>query len=54
MTIERKTGHAPRVAAVARDLTEIGGCIGCDNCRGLCAAVIEAMALPDAILHRGA
>lgn len=54
MKIDRKTGHAPRVAAMTEDLLGIGPCIGCKDCRGLCPALIEVLALPEAILARGA
>jgi formate hydrogenlyase subunit 6/NADH:ubiquinone oxidoreductase subunit I len=29
-----------------------GPCIGCTDCRGVCAALIEAFALPDAVLAK--
>ncbi len=50
MTTHRMAGHAPRVAAMAEDLGRIGACIGCEDCRGLCAALIEALSLPGAVL----
>lgn len=53
MNTKRNVGHAPRVTEVARELGEIGCCIGCEDCRGLCQALIEAIALPDAVLNRG-
>lgn len=53
MITRRNVGHAPRVTEVAKELGEIGCCIGCENCRGLCQAVIEAIAVPEAVLHRG-
>jgi formate hydrogenlyase subunit 6/NADH:ubiquinone oxidoreductase subunit I len=54
MTIDRKTGHAPRVSALSQDLISVGPCIGCKDCRGLCPALMEMIALPEAILSRGA
>ena len=53
MMTERAGGRAPRVAALARELGETGCCIGCNDCRGLCAALIEALAVPEAVLRRG-
>lgn len=51
MEIERKAGAAPRTVALADRLAAVNGpCVGCRNCRGLCAAMIEAMTLPDIIL----
>lgn len=52
MMANRKVGHAPRVTKVARDLGEIGGCIGCKHCEGLCRALIDAIVLPDVVLSR--
>ena len=54
MTITRTVGHAPRTAQVALRIGMIRDCIGCEDCRGLCAALIEALAVPDAVLHRRA
>ena len=54
MTVDRKTGHAPRVAAMARELGLVGACIGGEGCRGFCAALMEVMAVPGAVLGRGA
>jgi formate hydrogenlyase subunit 6/NADH:ubiquinone oxidoreductase subunit I len=53
MEIERKAGAAPRTAELARKLARVQGpCVGCENCRGLCTAMIEAMTLPDVVLKR--
>jgi hypothetical protein len=54
MQIERLVGHAPQVTKVGRDIFKIKGpCVGCADCGGLCAALLELMTLPDAVLHRG-
>jgi len=29
-----------------------GPCVGCQNCTGLCTALIDALTLPDVILNR--
>ncbi|WP_371037908.1 MULTISPECIES: hypothetical protein [unclassified Rhodosalinus] len=51
MEIERKAGAAPRTAALSKTLSAVQGpCVGCHNCRGLCAAMIEAMTVPDIVL----
>lgn len=53
MIMQRKAGHAPKVTAVAKELTTIQGpCIGCEGCTGLCAALIDALTVPDAILSK--
>ncbi|MBV7394030.1 hypothetical protein [Mameliella sediminis] len=52
MITKRNAGHAPRVTEVAKELGEIGCCIGCEDCRGLCRALIDAIAVPEAVLHR--
>jgi len=53
MKMEHKIGHAPRVTAVAKELTMLQGpCVGCPGCTGLCAALIDALTLPDLILAK--
>ena len=53
MQSERMIGHAPRTLEMGQQLTTIQGpCIGCKGCQGLCATLIEAMTVPDAILNR--
>jgi len=38
---------------LASDTTAaVKGCIGCDGCKGLCAALIEAMTVPDVVVRR--
>ncbi len=37
---------------LAHDTTsEVKGCIGCDGCKGVCAALIEAMTVPDVVVR---
>lgn len=51
MKIDRKIGHAPATAKLSQDLSRVEGtCVGCEDCRGLCAALIEAIMVPDMIL----
>jgi len=51
MKIDRKIGHAPATTRLAQDLSRVQGtCVGCEDCRGLCAALIEALMVPDLIL----
>ena len=54
MTSDRKIGYAPRTQALGKELVSVQGpCIGCKGCTGLCAALIEAMSVPDTVLNRG-
>lgn len=52
MLIERFAGRAERVAEMGRRVSAAGACIGCSDCRGLCAELIEALALPEAVARR--
>lgn len=56
MQMERKIGHAPRVAALGEDFLagQAGcpGCIGCTGCRGVCEQLIEMLSVPEAVLRR--
>ena len=53
MKTDRMIGHAPRTRALGEDIVALGGpCIGCKGCTGLCAALIEALSVPDAVLKR--
>lgn len=54
MIINRDTGSARNTAQLAQELAGLHGpCVGCKDCQGLCAALIEALVLPDVILSRG-
>lgn len=51
MDIKLDIGRAPRTTALAQQIATMrGGCVGCDECRGICPALIEAMTLPGAVL----
>jgi formate hydrogenlyase subunit 6/NADH:ubiquinone oxidoreductase subunit I len=59
MIIDRKIASAPRTERLAHDVAGLlGPCIGCEGCRGVCAAMIDAMVVPNLILggesHRAA
>lgn len=53
MQTERLCGHAPLTREVSREVLSSGPCLGCADCRGLCAALIEALCVPDVVLNRG-
>lgn len=51
MQMQQSQAHAPKVEALWDRLTTLRGpCIGCKGCEGVCAELIEALTLPDAIL----
>ena len=51
MKIERHSGHAPRSRALATQIAAMPSqCVGCEGCEGVCAALIDAMILPELIL----
>jgi hypothetical protein len=53
LTITRSRGGTWRSEALAAELADMAGpCLGCENCRGLCAELIEAIVLPNVILRR--
>lgn len=56
MQSQRKIAHAPRSRALADNLATMNStCVGCEGCEGLCAALIDAMLLPEIVLRdRGA
>ena len=52
MSTKRLTAHAPRTTALARKIAALqSGCVGCKNCRGLCAELVELLSLPEAVLE---
>ena len=54
MQIDRHVGHAPRSEEIGRELVALDGpCIGCKNCKGMCAALMQLLSLPEAVLHPG-
>lgn len=51
MRIDRTIGHAPRTEAIGQQLIAVGGrCVDCPDCQGLCRELIDALAVPDAVL----
>ena len=51
MQIDRKTGFAPRSRELGATLSGLkSGCVGCADCRGLCAELIEALVVPEIVL----
>lgn len=51
MQIRRDIAHAPRTQALGDKVSKLrGGCVGCRDCSGLCAALLEALTLPDLVL----
>ena len=51
MKIERRAAFAPQTKALAAEMTTLNGpCLGCAGCDGLCAALVEAITLPRAVL----
>ena len=51
MLINRDKASTERSEEVAAEVSTLPMCVGCTNCRGVCAALIEAMTVPDAILR---
>lgn len=57
MTTDRKIAHAPLTRDVAARVAGLGTpCIGCEDCTGVCRTLLDAIVLPDVVLHhrRGA
>ena len=52
MQTERDVGKAPRTKALAEEIANLRGCVGCTECQGLCQPLIDAVLLPDMILSR--
>ena len=53
MKISRHRVTTPRIDHLALQVSSLQGpCVGCQNCTGLCAALIDALTLPDIILNR--
>ena len=51
LNITRSRGETRRSEELAAQVAGLGApCVGCSNCRGLCAELLEAMVLPDIIL----
>ncbi|NRB20049.1 MAG: hypothetical protein HRU33_21515 [Rhodobacteraceae bacterium] len=53
MKIRRYRAATPRIEHLAQQVSSLQGpCIGCQNCTGLCLALIEALTVPDIILNK--
>lgn len=53
MKIDRRAAFAPRTHALAGKISQLQEpCVGCSDCVGMCAALIETMLIPDVVLHR--
>ncbi len=53
MNISRNKSGTGRSDALASTLNTLQGpCVGCRECTGLCAALIDALVLPDLILSK--
>lgn len=53
MKIDREIGSAPKTVQLGQQIASMREpCVGCEGCKGLCAALIEMVTLPDAILDR--
>ena len=50
MHVTRHAGHAPRTIQLQAETMGLPGCIGCPGCTGMCAALLEMMSLPPAVL----
>ncbi|MEQ9241041.1 hypothetical protein [Roseovarius indicus] len=54
MQINRHIGHKPNMSVLGDELASLrGNCIGCTGCKGPCAALLEALALPGYVLKGG-
>lgn len=49
---QRIIAHAPRARSVGDKVTKLDCCVGCSGCTGLCAALIDLLTVPDAVLGR--
>lgn len=55
MQTKRTIGSAPRTTALALDISHLNTpCIGCTDCQGICAVLIETMQLPELLLRNRA
>ncbi|MDF3416258.1 hypothetical protein HKX54_17435 [Sulfitobacter sp. M57] len=51
MHAQQAIGYAPRTRALARDLeAQHMVCVGCDDCRGICQALLDSILIPNLIL----
>lgn len=53
MNINRTQPAVTNTNALAAHLSDLNGpCVGCSGCNGLCAALIDALLVPDLVLSR--
>lgn len=53
MKIRRHRIATPHMEHLALQVSTLQGpCVGCQNCTGLCTALIDALTLPEIILNR--
>ncbi|MCB1341743.1 MAG: hypothetical protein KDK24_11920 [Pseudooceanicola sp.] len=53
MNIHRSKPDQSHTVALAAALNQLNNpCVGCDNCNGLCADLIDVLVIPDIILSR--
>lgn len=53
MQIDRTKAETPNLKALAGQVSALQGpCVGCSDCVGLCAALIDTLVLPDVILTK--
>lgn len=53
MNINRSKSGITHTGALAMELAALQGpCVGCTECDGLCAALIDALTVPDVILSK--
>lgn len=53
MEIDRSRADTSRLSALSLEIAGLNGpCVGCENCDGLCMALIDALVLPDVILTK--
>ena len=53
MNISRSKAETPRLNSLSVEISHLNGpCVGCQDCVGLCMALIDALVLPDVILSK--
>ena len=53
MQITRANAPTTRTTALSGTATRLPQCIGCEGCTGLCAALLDMIAVPEAVLGCG-
>jgi hypothetical protein len=53
MNIVRSKPSSSNTTALGMAMSELNGpCVGCSDCNGLCAELIDALVIPDVILSK--